>query len=128
MDIFKIVGVGIITALCFVLTKENRPEIAYLSLIAGGIIIFLSAADYMAKIIGAVNNLAAKTGLGGDIILSILKIIGVGYITEFGAGACEDMGAKSVADKVLFGGRMLIMFLSLPILMALFELISGLLA
>lgn len=127
MDIVKIIAVGMITAICYVLLKESKPEIAYLTLIAGAVVVFLLVVDMLTEIISAFNGLAAKTGLNFEIMGSILKIIGVGYLTEFSAGICEDMGAKSVSDKVLFGGKVLIMFLSLPIITALINLIISIL-
>ncbi|HEY8444041.1 MAG TPA: stage III sporulation protein AD [Clostridia bacterium] len=123
MDIVKIIAIGLSSAVMYSLLKDTKPEIAYLALLAASIVVFMMVIDMLIDIISTINGLAQKTGLDTSIIASVLKIIGVGYLTEFGAGICEDMGAKSVADKVLFGGKVIIMFLSLPIIKALVELI-----
>lgn len=127
MEILKIVGIGLVGAVCYLLLKDNKPEIALLINIACSIAILMIVADYFAGIISTISNIVAKTGIDSEIIGSVLKIIGVGYITEFGAGLCEDSGSKSIADKVLLGGKVIIMILSLPILTALMNLIAGLL-
>lgn len=127
MDIVKIVAIGLVSAVVYSLLKDNKPEIAYLVLLAGSVIVFIMVIDMLVEIISTLNGLAQKTGLDTSIIASVLKIIGVGYLTEFAAGICEDMGAKSMSDKVLFGGKVIIMFLSLPIIIALIELIIAIL-
>jgi stage III sporulation protein AD len=127
MDIIKIIAIGFTSAVTYSLLKENKPEIAYLALLAGSVIVFMIVIDMLVKIVSTINGLAQKTGLNTSIIASILKIIGIGYLTEFAAGICEDMGAKSMSDKVLFGGKVIIMFLSLPIIVALIELIIAIL-
>ncbi|HEY8390312.1 MAG TPA: stage III sporulation protein AD [Clostridia bacterium] len=127
MDIIKIIAIGLTSAVAYSLLKESKPEIAYLVLLAGSVIVFLMVVDMLVDIISTINGLAQKTGLDTGIIASVLKIIGIGYITEFSAGICEDMGAKSMSDKVLFGGKVIILFLSLPIITALIELIISIL-
>ncbi|HEY8423568.1 MAG TPA: stage III sporulation protein AD [Clostridia bacterium] len=127
MDIVKIIAIGLTSAVAYTILKDNKPEIAYLVLLAGSIVVFMMVIDMLIEIISTINGLAQKTGLDTSIIASVLKIIGVGYLTEFAAGICEDMGAKSMADKILFGGKVIIMFLSLPIIVALIELIIAIL-
>ncbi|MDR3318353.1 MAG: stage III sporulation protein AD [Clostridiales bacterium] len=127
MEILKIIGVGLIAAVSFVALRDAKPEIAFLTAAAGCVIIALMLIDYLVEIIVTLTGIAGKVGLDGAIISSILKIIGIGYITEFAAVLCEDMGVRSVADKISLGGKIIIMFLSLPIFTALINLITGLL-
>ena len=127
MEILKIVGIGLVTLFCFLALREQKPEIAYLLTIAGGVLILLVVVDYLVKIVGTLTNLVSAVGLSNEIISAVLKIIGVGYLTEFGAGVCEDAGSKSIADKILLGGKIIIMFLSLPIITGLINIIAGLL-
>ena len=53
------------------------------------------------------------------------KIIGVGYLTEFGAGILTDFGSQTIADKVSLAGKLTIVLLSLPVLESLLELMKG---
>ena len=61
------------------------------------------------------------------IFSSILKIIGIGYLTEFANGICVDSGAKSIGDKLQFAGKVVILLLALPILENLIEIIAEIL-
>ena len=82
---------------------------------------------YLVDIIATFSSLAHRVGLSGEIMSAVLKIIGIGYITEFASALCEDMGVKNISDKISLGGKVIVMFLSLPIFTALINLIVGLL-
>ena len=54
-----------------------------------------------------------------------MKIVAIGYLVEFAAGILEDFGSKSLADKLVFAGKVVIFTMSVPILRSLVELIGG---
>ena len=60
-----------------------------------------------------------------QLLKTVLKIVGIGYITEFSAGLLSDFGSASVADKVILGGKITIVALSLPIMENLFRMLEG---
>ena len=55
----------------------------------------------------------------------LLKIVGVGYLTEFGAGILMDFGSNSIADKVTLAGKITIVLLSMPVVESLLQLLGG---
>jgi stage III sporulation protein AD len=126
-DLIKIAAVGIIAAVCVLLLKDTRSDIAFLIGLAGGILILLSVIEYFTRFFSFLDNLIAAAGLDGGIIKTLVKIVGVGYLTEFSAGIVEDSGSKSLADKISLGGKLVILVMTVPIIKALFDLITGLL-
>lgn len=126
MDIIKIAAVGIITAVCAMLLRDTKSELAVLVTVAGGCIILLMVLDSFLGIFVALKNLMERAGIGGQIFSLLIKIIGIGYITDFSAGLVEETGAKSLADKIVLAGKVVIMVLSLPILIKLFDIIAEL--
>ncbi len=127
MEILQIVGIGIIAAVVIVLIKDIKPEIAIITGVAAGILIFIITVNMLMEIISVFVALIDKTGVSSTAVSAMLKIIGVGYLTEFAQGICEDSGSKSLGDKIVFGGKIIILYLSLPIIRTLFEIITGLL-
>ncbi|MCI9519148.1 MAG: stage III sporulation protein AD [Clostridia bacterium] len=127
MEILKICFVGIITAFCVVILKENKSDLAIVTGIAGGCIILLMTIDYISGIFSVLASLIEKAGINNDIFKILVKIIGIGYLVDFSAGIIEDAGAKSVSEKVILAGKVLIMAMSLPILVKLFEIIESIL-
>ncbi|MBQ8425197.1 MAG: stage III sporulation protein AD, partial [Clostridia bacterium] len=58
----------------------------------------------------------------------ILKIIGVGYITEFTADIADDFGNKTISSKVILGGKIVICAMSIPVIKSLLSLLLSLLS
>ena len=127
MEILKICAVGIVTAFCVLILKENKSDMSLIVAIAGGCIILLMLVEYISGIFSALNGLMEKAGIDGSIFKMLIKIIGLGYIVDFSAGIIDDSGSKSLSEKVVLGGKIIIMAMSLPILLKLFELIQSIL-
>lgn len=123
MEILQIVGFGIIAAILAVTIKQEKPEMAiYISITAGLFILFIILGK-LPPVIRVMENMMNKVQLGDIHLSTLLKIIGIAYITEFGVQICKDTGEGAIASKIEIGGKILIMVMSLPILIALMEII-----
>jgi len=127
MEIIKIIGVGIITSICVLVIKQLKPEVAVVVGIAGSLVIMIMVINMLSDVLNIFNVIVDKTGISKELFSAILKIIGIGYVTEFGANICLDSGSASIADKVLLGGKIVIMVLALPIITSLIEIIVSIL-
>ena len=127
MEILQIAGIGITASVACLLLRDTKPEIAIILGAAAGIMIILIVADMLAAIVSTFVDLVNRTGVPTAAVSAVMKIIGVGYLTEFAAGLCEDTGNKGLGDKVAFGGKIIILFLALPIIRAVFDIIASLL-
>lgn len=127
MEIVKICAVGIVTAFCVLILKENKSDLAIVCGIAGGCIILLMVIEYISGIFATLSSLMQRSGIDGTIFKILIKIVGIGYIVDFSAGLVEDAGSKALAEKVVLGGKVVIMAMSLPIIVKLFEIIESIL-
>ncbi|WP_422443910.1 stage III sporulation protein AD [Thermoanaerobacterium sp. DL9XJH110] len=123
MEIVQIVGIGLVTTIFVVLLREDRPEIAIQMSIVIGAIIFLMMLDKIAAVINILKELSQRASIDTVFMSTIFKIIGIAYIAEFGAQICRDAGSSATASKIEFAAKIIIMVLSLPILMAVLDLI-----
>lgn len=126
-EFIKIIGIGVVSVICYLLIKPIKPELAIFVGLAGSCIILISCVDMLMEIISNLSSFVERAGIGGEIFALVLKIVGVGYLTEFSANLCTDVGGSSVADKIVFAGKIFILFMSLPIISNLLEIIMGLL-
>lgn len=126
MELLKIVAVGIITAFCSLILRDGKSSLSVSVGIAGGCVIMLMVLDCFADVFAGIKNLVESVGLSVGIIKSILKIIGIGYVTEFSAGIIEDAGLHSVSEKVVMAGKIMILVVALPIITSLFDLVAEL--
>ncbi len=127
MELFKIVGIGLITCIACLIVRQVKPDVASIIMMAGGVVILLMVVDYVAQIFDVFKVIIDKTGLTSNLFSIVLKIVGVGYLTEFAANICSDTGCNSLADKILLAGKILILVMSLPIVTNIVEIVVGLL-
>ena len=127
MELFKIVGIGLITCIACLIVRQVKPDVASIIMMAGGVVILLMVVDYVAQIFDVFKVIIDKTGLTSNLFSIVLKIVGVGYLTEFAANICSDTGCNSLADKILLAGKILILVMSLLIVTNIVEIVVGLL-
>ncbi|RDY24851.1 stage III sporulation protein AD [Romboutsia maritimum] len=123
MEVMQLIGIAIIsTTLCLVIKKE-RPEIANFIAIITGITILLSVIFKLNFIIESIQNLASKANIPTMYISLIIKLIGIAYLMEFAIQLCKDCGENNIASKLEFGGKIIVMTMSFPILLSIVETI-----
>lgn len=122
MDIMKIVMVGIIAAILAVILREEKPEIAVVVSIVTGLVIFVFLITKLSSVMSVLKYFAGKADIDVLYFSTILKVIAIAYITEFGAQICRDAGEGSIATKVELAGKVLIMVIAIPILAALMDI------
>ena len=126
-QIFQFVGVAFVTAVAAILVKSTKPELAFAVTIAGSIILLLFALEIFRGSIDIFTEIAETTGLNATIVKTLLKMVGIGYIVEFSAGVLHDFGQDSLADKLIFCGKLIILVLAVPILESVLGLVNDLL-
>ena len=119
----KIVALCVTCAICYVILKSTRPDLAIFLAIAGGIVTISAIVGHLAEIFGAVKDLVSMTGLDQSVFSSVVKMIGIGYVTEFGASICEESGLKSLSEKIILAGKIVVLSLSMPVITSLVGLL-----
>lgn len=126
-ELFKIIGIGLATVICYIIVKPIKPEMAIFISIIGSCIIFIFCIDSISNVIDIINNLIEKTGINGNLFLIILKVIGIGYLIEFSSNLCNEAGVSSISNKIELAGKVSILVLSIPIITNLLNIIIELL-
>ena len=125
MEMMRIIGVAFVTTVTSIILRVTKPELSFAVTVTGIIIILLYAVDAMQGVFSIFSTISQKAGVDNALIKLLLKIVGVGYLTEFGAGIISDFGASSIADKVSVCGKIAIVLLALPIFEGLLSLVEA---
>lgn len=128
MEIFKIAAIALITAFCVLVLREVKSELAPIVAFVGGLVVVLSVINYFSDVFSVISSVAKKAGLAASVVTLLFKVIAIGYVTEFSSSIMDDMGLSSLSDKVTLAGKLIIVAMSLPIVVQLFNFIAGLLA
>ena len=124
---FKLISIAIICAVIIIYLKNTNSELSLLATVGSGIILIFLVFGYISDTFILINSIIDRTGINRELYVVIFKITAIGYIIEFASDAVLDFGLKSLADKLIFAGKILILSVSMPIIYAVFNLIQGIL-
>ncbi len=127
MDIIKIVGLGLLAGMLITVLREQRKELAIQLSIAAGVLIFILMISRIVQVVDVLQDIGARARIDATHMSTVLKIIGIAYVTDFGSQVLQDAGEKAVASKVELGGKVLIMLLAVPIILAILDTVLKLL-
>lgn len=123
MEIIQIVAFALIAAFLSLVLREYKPVYAVMVAVVAGVLIFLRVVAYLSALISYLVEITLQTSISLVYLNTLLKIIGIAYIAEFGSQICRDAGESVIAGKVEFAGKLLILVLAIPLLSAVLETI-----
>jgi stage III sporulation protein AD len=121
MEIIKVVAFAFIALFLVLFFKGNRDDIAVYISIAAGIIIFLFMIAKITAVLQFIQQLAAKANIDFIYLTTVFKIIAIAYLASFCSEICKDAGQGNLGAKVEIAGKILILVLAIPILMAVLQ-------
>ena len=122
----QLVGIAMVSTILCLVIKKDRPEMANFIAITAGVIILLSVVMKLSFVVDGVQSWADKVNIPAMYVSLIIKLIGLCYIIEFAVSLCNDCGEKNIASKLEFGGKIIIMTMSFPILLSIVDTIINL--
>lgn len=123
MEIFQIITIAIVASLLFLVIQKQNPTIAMMLVLVTSVIIIFFVIGYISDVLDLIGILSKRANINMVYLETILQIIGISYITEFGAHIIRDAGLSSIAAKVELAGKVFILVLAIPILTAVIETI-----
>ncbi len=126
MDVFRLVSIGIIGAIACLLLKKTDGHYAALAAVATGIVILIICMNSLASVLVSLQEIVDRTGIDNELFAILLKIVGVGYLTEYACGLCEDLDCGGISKKIALGGKIAIFLMALPIVNALLDTVARL--
>lgn len=126
MDIIKIAFIGILTALCYSLLRNVKPEIAPLVALAGICLVFFVLADSLLSVTGSVDEMMSLAGIDTDNVSLLLRALGICVVSQFAADICYDNSCSSLGSAVELAGKAGAVALVLPMIKTVAQIAIGL--
>ena len=126
MILAKLIGIALIGVVAVSLLKTTKSEFAVFAFLATGVVMLVTMMSALREVLLSFDELVEKSGVDDAVFTAVLKIIGVGYLTEYSASIAEDAGCASIARKLQFGGKVVIFLMSISIVTALVDVVGGL--
>ena len=125
MDIFQVIGIGMVATVVLLLIKQQRPELALAIPILAAITILMLAAPYLRSVVSMFEDIADRVGIEAQYLQIVLKIIGVAYVCQFASDLCKDAGEAAMSGKIELAGKIMMITMSMPIIYRLLGLVSS---
>ena len=120
-EIIKIVAFAFVALFIVMIFKNKRDDIAILISMIAGAIIFIFMFAKLTIVVSLLQQLALKANIDYIYLSIVFKILAIAYLSSFCSEICKDAGEGSLASKVEFSGKILILVLAMPILMAVLQ-------
>ena len=124
MDIIKIAMLGLAAVLLAMQMKAGKKEFELLVTMAACLCIFFFLITKLEAVINAILKMQDYIRLDSQYVAVLIKMIGITYVAEFSANLCRDAGYQAVAGQIEMFGKLSILVISMPVLLALLETIS----
>ena len=123
MNVIQIGIIGVIGAILAVQLKGGKAEYGIYVAMAVSVILFSFIIDRLGVFVSTVGELASYIDMDAGYLATMLKMIGITYIAEFSSGICKDAGYQTIAGQIEIFGKVTILALGMPVLLALLETI-----
>ena len=120
--IFKVIAFALIGVFAVVALRQVKPELALFAGLATGLVIIFTITEELIPVLDVFQNLSAVGGIiNNALFASIIKIIGIGYLTEYAASLCDDYANASIGKHVQLAGKVAIFTMAIPIIVNIIE-------
>lgn len=116
MDILKILGLCIISAVLSIVLKQHKQEYAFFISVCSAVFILSLILTKLLPAVEEIKLLISASGIDTEYFKTALKALVIAYLTEFVANTCRDFGQSSLASKAELAGRTAIFIISIPLL------------
>lgn len=128
MELFIRAAAAALLAVVLGLALEKQgKDIALLLSVAVCCMVMMAAVSYLQPVMTFLRQLESIGNLNGTMVGILVKIVGIGILSEVAAMVCTDAGNGSLGKALQLLGAAVILWLSIPIFSALIELIQQIL-
>lgn len=117
----KLVLIALIGSVTAIQMRTVRHEYAVLIGGATAILLLVEGIITFSGISDTISRVCEEYHLPSAMLESVVKILGIAYLTEFGVNISKDAGQQAVSGALEIGGRVLILSCALPSVVMLLE-------
>lgn len=124
MDMVKIAVLGIAGILTSLFVREWKAQFSALISMATCLLIFFCIITRMQSMAGVFSQMTQYVSIRESYLQILLKIVGISYVADFASNICKDAGFSAVAGQIELSGKITVLAVSTPIVLALLNTIT----
>lgn len=128
MDKFFVSVAGVLLTVILTLPlRKQSGEIALVMSLCGCVLVIGVALSFLSPILAFIRNLRQIASLNSQMLGILLKVTGVSLLSEIAGTVCADAGNAALGKALQLLATVVILYLSLPMMTALLELVEKIL-
>ena len=125
--VIRISAIAAAAAVSCCLIKTQNGAMSLILTLSASVAILLLSFRFLSPVMEVFGQLRTMTGLSDTATAPMLKVTGIGLLTQIASSVCEDAQEKALAQAVEIGGTVLSLYASVPLLTAVLELLEEIL-
>ncbi len=127
MSILQIMGCGFLTLVIWLVLEQYKSNLGIFAVTAFGVLVVLQIAGRLEEMIQTLLRMSVQAGVNTAYLTTMIKMIGIAWLTEFLCQTCRDAGSSALAVKLEFAAKVSILLLIFPVLTELLHVIIAIL-
>jgi stage III sporulation protein AD len=128
VSMIRIGVIGIIAIILAIIFKKGKEEYSLYISIGACILILLWGIGKLEVILDSIERLQGYIQMNKAYVGILIKIIGITYITEISSSLCKDSGYQAIGEQIELVGKLTILAISMPIMLAILDTINSFLS
>ena len=95
---------------------------------ARSLVIFFANLGRLEIMIDVIKQINSYIDMDVAYVGTLVKMLGITYVAEFSSSICKDAGYQTIAQQIEIFGKLAILVLSMPVLLALLDTIKDILS
>lgn len=124
---FQAVALVLLAVVLILILKGDSRGIGQLLSVLVCCMVVAGAIGYIRPVMAFVNSMQDIMGSSSQFLTVLLKVVGVSVTAEIASLLCDDAGNSALGKGLQFFATAVILWLSLPMLTSLLQLIEGIL-
>jgi len=125
MDFLRVVCFAFAGFLLAIQLKSIGSNLWIYASISVSLLVIIYSVDRLAFVMRYLEEIMDRIGLEQEYYKVLFKIIGVSYLCEVTSNVCKESGFLSIASQIEIGGKLTIIVMAIPIMLAIMEMITG---
>ena len=125
MSIVQAADLGITAVVLAVQLKSLRGEYSVYLILTAALIIGFLGISRLEVILETARRIGSLIRVKNVYLGTLLKMVGITYIAEVASGICKDAGFSALGTQIEMFGKLSILAVSAPVVLALLETLQG---
>ena len=125
MEVMTVGILGLAAVLLATQLKAVRPEYGTYLILAAGVLVAFYTVSRWEAVLQMLHRYMDQLPIDAVYVTTLLKMIGIAYTIQLCAGLCKDAGYGAMAGQIETFGKLMILSLSLPVVLALLDTVHG---